>query len=37
VVIMDVWYVTGATNPKDTGLMNIEADLTFSDAAAPDA
>jgi hypothetical protein len=36
VVIMDVWYVTGATNPKDANLLNIEADLTFSDAAAPD-
>jgi hypothetical protein len=37
VVIMDVWYVTGATNPKDADLADIEADLTFSDAAAPDA
>ena len=37
VVIMDVWYVTGATNPKDASLADIEADLTFSDAAAPDA
>jgi hypothetical protein len=37
VVIMDVWYVTGATNPKDASLADIEADLMFSDAAAPDA
>jgi hypothetical protein len=37
VVIIDGWYVTGSTNPKDAQLASIEVDLTFSDAAAPDA
>ena len=37
VVIIDGWYVTGTTSANDTQLMNIEVDLSFSDAAAPDA
>ena len=37
VVIMDGWYTTGTTSPYDATLKNVEADLSFSDAAAPDA
>jgi hypothetical protein len=37
VVIMDGWYTTGATSPSDAALKGVEADLSFSDATAPDA
>ena len=37
VVIIDAWYTTGTTNPKDSNLAAVVADLAFSDAAAPDA
>jgi hypothetical protein len=37
VVIMDGWYLSGATNPKDSAISAIEVDLFSSDAAAPDS
>jgi hypothetical protein len=36
VVIIDAWYLSGSTNPNDANVMNIETDLAFSDASAPD-
>jgi hypothetical protein len=36
VVIIDGWYLSGSTNPNDANLLNIETDLAFSDASAPD-
>jgi hypothetical protein len=36
VVIIDGWYSSGSTNPKDADVLNIETDLAFSDASSPD-
>ena len=37
VVIMDGWYATATTSPSDAMLKNAEADLSLSDAAAPNS
>jgi hypothetical protein len=37
VVIVDAWYLSGTTNPKDAAIAGVVDDLSFSDASAPDA
>ena len=37
VVIMDGWYLSGTTSSNDQQVTDIESDLSFSDASAPDA
>ncbi len=37
VVIIDGWYTSGATTANDPQLIQVEADLAFSDAATPDS
>lgn len=37
VVIIDAWYLSGATNSKDATIGGVVDDLSFSDASAPDA